>query len=73
MTMDAEGNESKGEISTEDQLRSVTALLGAVLITIGEPVVVPKEVLARGLPKGRIAVDDHIETDEYVLYVEVEG
>lgn len=71
MTIDAEGNESKGEISVEDQLRSVTALLGAVLLTIDEPVHIAKELLARG-PAGRIVVDDNLQTEEYVLYVEVE-
>lgn len=71
MTMDAEGNESKGEISVEDQLRSVTALLGAVLLTIDEPVHIAKELLANG-PVGRIVVDDDLQAEEYVLYVEVE-
>lgn len=71
MTVDAEGNESKGEISVEDQLRSVTALLGAVLVTMEEPVHIAKELLVNG-PKGRIVVHDSLQTEEYVLYVEVE-
>lgn len=66
MTYNVEGN----EISVEEQLRSVTALLGAVLLTIDEPVHIAKELLANA-PKGRIVVDDNLQTEEYVLYVEV--
>lgn len=60
------------EIPAEDQLTSVTALLGALLVLIDQPVHIDKEALRSGLPQGgNIVILDNIEDDEYVMYVEV--
>lgn len=71
--MDTEGNETgPQEIPVEDQLRSITALLGAVLLEVGEPVRVTHEAVFNGIqPGARIVVDNHVDTAEYVLFVEV--
>lgn len=60
------------EISLEDQLRSVTSLLGGLLLLINEPVHLDKQTLRTEL-KGQIVILDNEEDDEYVLYVEEEN
>lgn len=48
-------------------------ILGFVLLAIGEPVIVPKSLLANGIPKGaEIRIDEHVEDETFVFSVEVD-
>ena len=52
--------------------RGTQEMLAFVLHTIGEPVVVPKEVLTRGLPEGSvISINDDLQRDAFVFALEV--
>ena len=63
------------ELSKEELIRELLGtqqMLGQVLLAVGEPVFVPKSTLHEQLPKdARISIDDNIEADAFVFYVEV--
>lgn len=57
-----------------DQLRrellGVQEMLAFVLLTVGEPVVVTKESLSKGLPPNvQIAVDEDLENNAFRFYL----
>ena len=50
------------------ELIGVQEMLAFVLAQVGEPVVVTKETLQRGLPeKAQIAIDDNVEEEAFVF------
>lgn len=54
------------------EVQGLEEMLGQVLLAVGEPVVVTKESLAQGTKKGsRIRIDDRVELEAFVFYVEV--
>jgi hypothetical protein len=63
------------ELSKEELIRELLGtqqMLGQVLLAVGEPVFVTKESLERQLPKNaRISIDDNLEAEAFVFYVEV--
>jgi hypothetical protein len=63
------------EMSKEELIRELLGtqqMLGQVLLAVGEPVFVTKESLERQLPKNaRISIDDNLEAEAFVFYVEV--
>ena len=53
------------------ELWGVQEMLAQVLMQIGKPVVVTKETLERGLPKGtQIKVDEDLENEAFVFSLE---
>ena len=63
------------EMSKEELIRELLGtqqMLGQVLLAVGEPVFVTKESLERQMPKNaRISIDDNLEAEAFVFYVEV--
>lgn len=60
-------------IDLEKELRGAHEMLAFVLLTLGEPVVVPKETLQNGIPVGAtIKVFEDVTTDTFVFSVEVD-
>lgn len=63
------------ELSKDELIRELLGtqqMLGQVLLAVGEPVYVTKESLERQLPKNaRISIDDNMEAEAFVFYVEV--
>ena len=48
-------------------------MLGFVLLALGEPVVVPKQILRDGIPAGaQIKIDEHVDEDTFVFSVEAD-
>lgn len=63
-------------LTLEDAQRGKQAaeeMLGFVLLAIGEPVIVPKELIRNGIPTGAtIRIDEHREDEAFVFSVEVD-
>ena len=54
------------------ELRGTQEMLAQVLQVIGEPVMIPKENIARSLPEGtEIKIDDDVQRDAFVFSLEV--
>lgn len=54
--------------------RAAEEILGFVLLAIGEPVVVSKELLKEGIPGGAtIKIDEHLDEEAFVFSVEVDA
>lgn len=57
----------------ERELAGTQEMLGFILLTVGEPVVVPKATLTEGIPAGAvIKIDENIEDESFVFSVEIE-
>jgi len=51
----------------EKELAGTQQMLGLVLLTIGEPVIVPKELIKKGLGNYAIQIDDNIEEGAFIF------
>jgi len=59
--------------ATEKRAQAAEEMLGFVLLAVGEPVVVPKELIKNGIPKGAtIAINEIVDEDAFVFSVEVD-
>lgn len=70
-------NDETGLDALEEALKGKQAaeeILGFVLLAVGEPVVVPKELLKNGIPNGAtIRIDEMVDEDAFVFSVEVDS
>ena len=54
--------------------RAAEEMLGFVLLAVGEPVVVPKELLDNGIPTGAtISINELVDENAFVFAVEVDS
>ena len=60
-------------IDAQKRQQAAEEMLGFVLLAVGEPVVVPKQLIREGIPTGAtIAIDENIADEAFIFSVQVD-